>query len=193
MLMVLLQKSGKVSVSDIVLNYAASYAQQAKASIDFRGGTNTDIDASYIDVAVGTKINGIIAGIEYEKLGQANGSSTKGFTTPLATLHKFQGFADEFLGQTGGSNNNGLRDMSIKAGYTSKGLGKALVMYHNFFAEAGTDTDLGSEIDALYANSIPGVKGLKGLVKVAYYVAGDQGIGHNDDNAKAWVQLDYKF
>lgn len=188
-----LRVTGSVPVSDIKLNYAASYAMQSKASIDFRGGANSDIDASYIDVALNTKVAGILMGVEYEKLGKANGSSAKGFTTPLATLHKFQGFADEFLGQTGASNNNGLRDMSMKAGYATKNLGKAAVMFHKFFAESGTNKDLGSEIDVVYSNNVPGLKDVKGLVKMAYYMAGDKGIGHDNDNAKLWIQADYKF
>ncbi|MDQ7044236.1 MAG: hypothetical protein Q9M34_12000 [Sulfurimonas sp.] len=192
-----LRVTGKAPVNDIKLNYAVSYAQQSKASIDFRGGANAEIDASYIDVALSANINGVIAGVEYEKLSKANGSSTKGFTTPLSTLHKFQGFADEFLAQTGGSNNKGLRDMSIKTGYVTKSTGKALVIYHKFFAESGTgindNKDLGSEIDALYTNKISGLKGVSGLLKMGYYMAGDTGLGHDKDKIVAWAQIDYKF
>ncbi len=193
-----LRATGVIPIADsIKLNYAASYALQNKASIDFRGGPNSDIDASYIDLAVNTKINNIILGLEYEKLGKANGSSTKGFTTPLATLHKFQGFADEFLAQTNATNTKGLRDMSAKIGYASKSSGKAILIYHKFFAEDGTgangDKDLGSEVDALYTRAIPGVKNLNGLLKAAYYMNGDQGLGHDNDKTVVWVQADYKF
>jgi hypothetical protein len=189
-----LRATGAIPIgNDIKLNYAASYAKQAKASINYNGTANADIDASYIDLAVNTKINAYTIGLEYEKLGKAEGTSTKGFTTPLATLHKFQGFADEFLAQTGGSNDLGLRDISVKVGYATKNSGKALVIYHKFFAEAGANKDFGSEIDVLYARAIPGLAGVKGLVKAAYYMSKDQGIGHDNDNAKAWVQADYKF
>jgi len=185
--------SGKVAMDSIKLNYAASYAMQSKASLDYSSKTNADIDASYYDLALGANISGLLVGAEYEVLGKANGSSTKGFTTPLATLHKFQGFADEFLAQTAGSNNNGLMDASVKLGYASKKIGKAFVIYHSFTAESGSATDLGSEIDALYVSKIPGVNGLKVLVKAAYYTAGETGSGHVSDNTKYWAQLDYKF
>lgn len=185
--------SGKAAMDSVKLSYAASYAMQSKASLDYNSAANAEIDATYYDAALAANISGIIVGAEYEVLGQANGSSAKGFTTPLATLHKFQGFADEFLVQTAGSNNNGLMDASLKAGYVSKGFGKLLGFYHSFSAETGSATDLGSEFDALYANGIPGVNGLKGLVKAAFYQAGETGSGHTADNTKFWVQLDYKF
>ena len=187
--------SGKAPVSDsIKLNYAVSYAMQADNTMQYGSGDVTNkIDASYYDLVIGANMSGFILAAEYEVLGKANGDSTTGFTTPLATLHKFQGFADEFLGQTGGSNNNGLADMNVKAGYKAKGFGKALVWFHKFDAETGNYSDLGSEIDAVYANKIPGVTGLNGLLKAAYFMAGETGSGHENDNAKFWAQLDYKF
>ena len=190
-----LRVSGKTPVSDsIKLNYAVSYAMQADNTLNYGSNDTTNkIDASYYDLVLGANMSGFIIGGEYEVLGKANGDSTKGFTTPLATLHKFQGFADEFLGQTGGSNDNGLVDMSIKAGYKADGFGKALVWFHKFDAQTGAKSDLGSEIDAVYANAIPGVKNLKGLLKAAYFMAGEDGSHHDKDNAKLWAQVDYKF
>ena len=198
-----LRVSGKAPVSDgIKLNYAASYAMQADNTLTYGNNAPTNkIDASYYDLALGANMSGFIIGGEYEVLGKAADATTNadGFTTPLATLHKFQGFADEFLAQTdanpgnGGSNINGLIDMSLKAGYKAKGFGKALAIYHKFNAETGTYSDLGSEVDALYANKIPGVKNLKGLLKVAYFMGGEANSGHDKDKTVAWAQLDYKF
>ena len=187
-----LRVSGNVPVSGVKLDYAASYAQQKDASLKFRNTTTTKIDASYYDVALGANISGVIVGAEYEVLGKANGASVKGFTTPLATLHKFQGFADEFLGQTAATNNNGLCDASVKLGYADKSLGKLIGFYHKFNAQTGTAKDLGSEFDAVYANAIPGVNGLNGLLKMAMFQAGETGSGHANNN-KVWAQLDYKF
>jgi len=193
-----LRVSGKAPVADgIKLNYAASYAKQADNSLQYGSGDITKkIDASYYDLVLGANISGFIIGGEYEVLGKAaNATDADGFSTPLATLHKFQGFADEFLGQTkgAGGNINGLVDMSLKAGYKAKGFGKALVWFHKFDAETGTNSDLGSEVDALYANAIPGMKNLKGLLKAAYFMGGDTAGTHGVDNAKVWAQLDYKF
>ena len=192
-----LRATGKIALSDsIKLNYAASYAMQADNTLDYgSAGATNPTDASYYDLALGATMSGFIVGGEYEVLGQANGNSSDGFSTPLATLHKFQGFADEFLVQTKGTgkNKDGLIDMSLKAGYKAKGFGKALAIYHKFNAETGSATDLGSEIDALYANKIPGVQDLKGLVKVAYFMGGEAGSGHTQDKTVVWAQVDYKF
>ena len=96
--------SGLVPVGDVKLDYAASYAIQRDATLDYHLDESPTIDASYYEVALGANISGIIVGAEYEVLGDAQGDSVKGFTTPLATLHKFQGWADVFLGRTASSN-----------------------------------------------------------------------------------------
>lgn len=186
-----LRVTGKAPLGDIKLNYAASYALQTDNSLKYgaNGATNT-IDASYLDIAVGANMDGLILGAEYEVLGKSNVTGSAGFTTPLATLHKFQGFADEFLAA---NNTNGLTDMSVKVGYADKSLGKVVAFYHKFGAETGAATDLGSELDAVYSNKISGVNGLKGLLKLAMFKAGEAGSGHAQDNTKVWAQLDYKF
>jgi hypothetical protein len=51
----------------------------------------------------------------------------KGFTTPLATLHKFQGWADKFLTTPV----NGLADLYVNAGYTRKGVGPLAPVANN--------------------------------------------------------------
>ncbi len=55
-------------------------------------------------------------GAGYELL---EGDGVKGFTTPLATLHRFQGWADKFLTTPV----NGLADKYVNVGYTTKGVG----------------------------------------------------------------------
>jgi len=181
--------NGVVPVGAVKLDYAASYAMQTDATLDYALEDSPTIDASYYEVALGANISGIIVGAEYEVLGDAQGDSVKGFTTPLATLHKFQGWADVFLGRTASSNNDGLADANVKLGYAAPGLGKVLGIYHKFDAVTGADKDLGSEIDVLYANKVPGVNNLGFLAKAAFYTAGDTG----NDVTKVWAQLDYKF
>ncbi len=181
--------TGKIPAGDVALNYEASYAMQKDASLEYGNNTAADIDADYYNVAVNGKANGVIFGAGYEVLGEADGTSTKGFTTPLATLHKFQGFADVHLGRTAGSNDNGLADLSLKVGYADKSVGKFLAVYHEFEAETGANDDLGSELDLLYATKLPGFNNVSALVKAAFYSKGDTG----NDVDKYWVQLDYKF
>jgi len=185
--------SGMLPLDGVKLDYAASYAMQKDASLDYALDNSPKIDASYYDLALNANISGIIVGAEYEVLGDAKGDSTKGFTTPLATLHKFQGWADVFLGRTASSNNNGLADANVKLGYTAAGFGKVLGIYHKFDALSGADKDLGSEFDVMYANKVPGVNNLAFLAKAAFYSKGDTGIGADYDVTKVWAQLDYKF
>ena len=185
--------SGIVPVGGVKLDYAASYAMQTDATLDYALNESPKIEASYYEVALGANISGIIVGAEYEVLGDAKGDSTKGFTTPLATLHKFQGWADVFLGRTASSNNNGIADANVKLGYAAQGFGKLLGLYHKFDAISGADKDLGSEIDVLYANKVPTVGNLDFLAKAAFYTKGDTGIGSDYDVTKVWAQLDYKF
>ena len=186
---------GKIALNkSAAITYDASYASQSKASLEYINKPAT-IDASYYNVNVGASLSGFFVGIDYESLGKANGDSVDGFSTPLATLHKFNGWADVFLGRTKGSgkNKNGLIDLNGRIGYKAKGFGKLMAVYHNFSAEAGDKTDLGTEIDALYANKVPGVNGLSGLLKGAFYTKGETGIGADADKQVIWVGLDYKF
>ncbi len=84
--------------------------------------------------------------------------------------------------------------MNFRLGYKAKGFGKLLGVYHIFTADEkmGGEDDLGSEIDAVYVNAVPGVKGLKGMLKYASYSKGEVA-GFTKDVQKFWVMLDYKF
>ncbi|MEM8799130.1 MAG: hypothetical protein AAGF15_03525 [Pseudomonadota bacterium] len=75
------------------------------------------------------------------------GDGTQGFITPLATLHKFNGFADLFLVTPAG----GLEDIYGQISYKRAKvpvLGSlfASVWYHSFHSEL-TGADLGEEVD----------------------------------------------
>jgi len=182
--------NGKVALAkDMAVTYDASYAMQRDATLDYDGVDNAKIDASYYNISVDANLSGVIVGADYEVLGKGGSGSLDGFSTPLATLHKFNGWADVFLGQTATSNTTGLVDMNAKVGYKAKGFGKALAIFHKFSTNTKAATDLGTELDLLYANKIKAVKGLSGLVKGAYYSKGDTG----SDRTVAWLMLDYKF
>ena len=189
--------TGRFSVSESVqLNYRAEYATQTDPSLTY--GTYvkpTNIDSDYYNADLGANFSGILAGINYEVLG-ANNKDAAGaaFATPLATGHKFNGWADKFLSTPSG----GLKDSNIRLGYKAKGFGKMLAVYHDFTADkamaaaSGTSDDLGTELDLLYTNKIPGVNGLNGLIKYAAYNKGEV-TGYTNDVDKFWLQLDYKF
>jgi len=177
--------TGTVPVATAKIDYRAEYASQNDASLDTDGGVkNAKADASYYNLDVKANMNGFIAGVGYEFLSGASNANETAFQTPLATLHAFNGWADKFLTTP----SIGLIDTSATLGYGAAGLGKVMVVYHDFESDVG-NTDMGKEWDMMYTNAIPGVKGLNGLVKAAFY----DGENYAADVTKFWLQLDYKF
>lgn len=183
--------TGTIPVSVAKIDYRAEYASQNDASRDTSGGViNAQADASYYNLDAIANINGLLVGTGYEFLSGKGNASETAFQTPLATLHKFNGWADKFLTTPTG----GLYDKSATLGYSAPGLGKAMIVYHDFETDVAMSgkSDLGSEWDLLYTNAIPGIKGLNGLAKAAYFKGGDVS-GFDKDVTKIWLQLGYKF
>ena len=138
-------------------------------------------DTTYIMAEGGYNFGKATAKLGYESLGSDNGV---GFATPLATMHKFNGWADQFLGTPG----VGLVD--VYATVAGKVFGGNLsVTYHDFSADEGS-ADLGSEIDAVYAKGF--AKNYKAGVKFASYSAGDSGTGKVDTD-KLWIFVSAAF
>jgi hypothetical protein len=188
--------TGKVKLDMAKLNYRAEYALQSDATME--KGTQTPTtgkaDAYYYNLDLGANVNGILAGVNYEFMsGQSwptDVTKDTNFGTPLATGHKFNGWAD-----VASSANGGLKDFNVRLGYTAKGFGKLLAVYHDFTADtaaAGASDDKGTEFDAVYTNKIPGVNNLTGLLKYADFSKGKVA-GTTNDVQKIWVGLDYKF
>jgi len=187
--------TGNVKMDAAKLNYRVEYAMQKDATME--KGTQTPTtgkaDASYYNLDLGANVNGILAGINYEFLSGSNGNDGKtAFACTLGTNHKFNGWADQFLKTPEG----GLQDANIRLGYKAKDFGKFLAIYHVFYADKKVtgqrqSIDQGSEFDAVYANKIPGVKNLKGLVKYANFSKGK--VAATNDVQKIWAMVDYKF
>lgn len=143
-----------------------------------------DFNADYYTVEGTIAKNGLTGAVGFEVLGSDDG--TISFSTPLATLHKFNGFADVFLNTPSA----GLEDLYGKIGYKTKAVGplpfiNMFAVYHDFNSNEG-DSDYGSEIDAVVATKL-GKTGL--LFKYAYYDAN----AFSTDRTRFSVQLDYKF
>lgn len=156
----------------------AEYASQSDA-----GDNPNDFTESYY-LAEGTFAkNGFNTTLGYEVL---TGDGTTGFSTPLATAHKFQGFADVFLGTPP----DGVEDLYAKVGYKTKAVGplpfiNMFVVYHDFNANEG-NANYGTEVDAVIATKI-GKTGV--LFKYANYNADALAT----DRSRYSLQLDYKF
>ncbi len=153
---------------------AAAYATQSD------GGSSTlDYDADYYMVELGAKFSGIGFKGGYEVLGAGDGV---GFKTPLATLHKFQGWADKFLGTPG----DGIEDMY--AGVNGKlGPVKLAAIYHDFQASE-TSEDFGTEIDLVATWPIN-----KQFSVQAKYASFSSDSDRYDDTDKGWVTLQLKL
>lgn len=175
--------AGSREVGPGKLSYALSYATQE----DF-GSSNLDYNADYYLLEGTYAANGFSAGLGYEVLG---GDDQRGFQTPFATLHKFQGWADVFLATP----NGGVQDFYAKGGFAPGDVGpfsgvRFLAVYHDFSAETGGG-DYGSEIDLL-ATAKWKKFGL--TLKYADYSADDGAVGRQaQDTQKVWLQVDYAF
>lgn len=126
------------------LNYALSYATQS----DHHRNPN-DYRADYWLVDLGLELGSAKFGIGHERLGAADGLLLTSFQTPLATLHKFQGWADKFLTTPP----NGIRDWYGSAGYGWKKLAgleaiNATLVYHRFNSDR-LGLHYGNEWDAM--------------------------------------------
>ncbi|WP_438863320.1 alginate export family protein [Neptunicella sp.] len=151
----------------------ASYAQQYDS-----GDNPVNYSTSYYSLDTSTKLGLITFGAGYESLGSDNG---KGFATPLATLHKFQGFTDKFLATPA----NGVNDLYFKVSGKMNKFGLT-VIWHNLEAETGS-ADYGTEIDLVA--SYPLADKIDLLVKYANYSADE----HAGDTSKLWTMLTFSF
>lgn len=168
--------SGDSSVADTKIIYTAEYATQSSDS------ATTSFDADYLMLEVGGVFSGVTAKVGYEVLGSDDGNY--GFSTPLATLHKFNGWADVFLGTPA----EGLVDLSVTLSGQVAG-GSLTATYHDFEADDASESvdDLGSEIDLQYAYKISANYSM-GIKYAAY--SGESG---RVDTDKLWLWLGAKF
>ncbi|MBZ0167237.1 MAG: hypothetical protein K8I00_10570, partial [Candidatus Omnitrophica bacterium] len=135
--------SGKQKINeDFTVAYHAEYAFQQ----DY-GNNTTDYDADYYHLAPALVWKGFTTTVGFEVLGSDNGAA--GFATPLATLHKWNGWSDVFLATPAA----GLEDFYVDVTYKVSGVEGDLkffngllakVQYHDFSAEEGS-MDYGTE------------------------------------------------
>lgn len=123
------------------IGYMASYAQQKPYAAN-----TLRFDNHYYEGEITATVLGLTAGAGIEVLG---GNGVKGFATPLATLHKFNGWANEFLTTPA----NGLRDRYATLSFGWKRAGfldvlSATAVYHDF-QSARLDMHYGTEADLM--------------------------------------------
>ena len=161
---------------DLSYSYAVEYATQNSES------GIADFDADYIFAEFGVNFSKLSAKLGYEVLGSDDGAYA--FSTPLATLHKFNGWSDQFLNTP----TSGLVDVIFTLSGKAAG-GSWLAAYHDFSADdtsSGAD-DLGSEINLQYTTSF--AEHYKAAIKYANY-SGENG---KVDANKVWLWVSTSF
>ena len=98
-----LRASSSFQIEGQSFTYAASLAEQEAI-----GPSTVTYDAGYLAADLSTVLEGFSLGGGFE-------SFEPGFRTPLATVHKFNGFADALLATNGFT--NGLKDFYAYLGY----------------------------------------------------------------------------
>ena len=168
--------NGERALKRIKFAYSASFATQSDAA---RNPLQYHVNYSAVELAASLRQVTLTAGIE-----TLTGDGIKGFSTPLATLHKFQGWADKFLTTPP----NGIDDRFFGVGYSRKKLGpfdevSALANYHWFRSERRS-IDYGTELDMQVQLKR---REFAATLKYADYA-------HNafsTDTRKLWLQLEY--
>lgn len=155
------------------VSYNLEYATQSDAD-----DNPTSYSADYLMAEALVSTEGFNIKVGYEVLGSDGGAAA--FSTPLATLHGFQGWTDKFLGTPA----NGVEDLYFSAGHTLGPVDLSLV-YHHFSANEG-GMDYGSEW-GIVAGSQLGPVGL--TVKYADYNADE----FATDTRKLWLMATASF
>jgi hypothetical protein len=169
---------------DVKFLYKAEYATQDNDSL----GATTE----YKLLEGGIKAGGVTAKLSWENVGSdttAAGGQTN-FTTPLSTIHAFQGWADVFLlgGLTGGiDGGNGIEDLYLTVSGKVSGV-KLVGVYHDYESSKGA-RDLGSEYNLL------AVKPINKTYTVGFKYADYSGTTEsgNSDKEVVWAWLNAKF
>jgi hypothetical protein len=156
-------------------SYYLEYATQS----DYADGAPV-IDADYTLIELGYKLGPVGLKAAQEILG---GDGIYGFSTPLATLHAFNGWADMFLTTPPA----GLVDMYVDAGATVAGLNLKAV-YHDFSSDTGS-VDFGTEIDFLLSKKFSPV--YSGGIKFASFSSDSAPLYVDTD--KIWLYFQANF
>lgn len=177
-----IRANGSKDITDSVkVLYVAEFANQTEYQDN---PINFSVD--FFNVEAGLSLNGFTIKGGIENLGSDGGAIA--FKTPLATLHKFNGWADLFLNTP----TSGLRDFYGSASYLVANSGSGLdgtnftVVYHKFKSDLG-NIDYGSEINASISKKI--FNQFSVLLKYANYKAEN----FASDRSVLWLQIGTKL
>ena len=145
--------SGKTWVNLVQVAYDATWARQG----DYHHATEK-YQLDYWQAALASTFDIYTAKVDYEQL---EGNGFRGFTTPLATTHQFQGWADAWVQPLGGNKGfiDGIKDLNFS--FNVKPRFKAtyffnpdfLIRYHTF-DDQRTGVHLAHEWDVQFQAAI---------------------------------------
>jgi hypothetical protein len=170
------------STANTEFMYTLEYATQSNGDLN-----PIKYTTDYKFVEVSTTLGKFLPALGYEVLGSDNG--IKGFMTPFATLHAFDGWADRFLNTPV----NGLKDLYVSL--NSKIAGVQLTAVYHDFKSAVKSIDYGTEWD------FSASKKFGAVVYTAKYAVFNndnfiEKIGTKSlasDTTKIWLQADWNF
>lgn len=173
-----LKLSGSKPVGKLTGTYALAFAQQAEAGVN-----SVDLDADYELVEGGLNFAKFGVALGLEVLG---GDGVAAFSTPLATLHAFQGWADKFLATPAA----GIEDTYVRFTYPLGKRGRftnvaATAVFHDYEADFGS-THFGEELNL---QLVARTERMALTAKYADYRAD----GLFTDTEKLWFSVDYSF
>lgn len=162
------------------ISYLVEYASQSDAY-----DNTLTFDTDYVHANLGYTVSGVKLSVGYESLGSDGGTAS--FSTPLATVHAYNGWSDRTLSLTPSLHNpNGIIDTYFTIGGKISGV-KLLGTYRQLEADNG-GADIGKETNllAVYKTKDDIVLG----AKIAMF---DDDTAAAVDTTKTWVWAEYKF
>jgi hypothetical protein len=175
-----LRFTGERPVSKVKVSWIASWALQEEY-----GANPLNFRNDYYLAEINGTYRSWSLGAGYEVL---EGNGVKGFTTPLATLHRFQGWADKFLTTPV----NGIRDFYGSAAFQKKGVGPLETLainavWHKYDSQRG-GLDYGDELNLQLQGRY---HRYTGTLKYAAYNATPATPLTTRDTDKLWAQVEY--
>jgi Alginate export len=169
--------SGGRALGPVKIGYAAAYAYQRP-----RANNPLRFHDDYYEGELSAALRAVKLAAGAEILG---GDGIKGFTTPLATLHAYQGWGEQFLTHPP----DGIDDRFASLAYSRReafgflDVVSATVVYHDFHSQR-LHIDYGSETDGR-------IKAARGDLSVILEYADFRARQYSRDTHKLWVELDY--
>jgi Alginate export len=185
--------SGKAWLGLYQLAYNATWARQS----DYHHNT-PDFSLDYFGADLAATFDIYTAKISYESL---EGDGTRGFTTPLATVHAFNGWSDAFVSPGGNKSFvDGLEDLNVSLNVKPRFratyfFNTDLVARYHDFDDQRTGANLGHEWDLQFTAAITTKLSVQ-LKYADFQRVKTVPVGTAAPPAsrtKTWLTLEYKF